>query len=383
MSSSHQDKGLGRKLQQRQVHRQYPGAFPGDSSDLNRKRKSREIISRGGQLEPSGKGPTRNDSFIINPTPPSHLSRREARRKAACDSSRSMLPEREKNSDNASCEDDDKVDSESMELPGAVPVPGMFSLSRQGVEINTHARLCVTPTSRSSFISEEGCQAEAIVAAHLVEDIEDQHRDKIRQQIYDEAEYAEVVDTKRQKKCFLFWTCLCLLILAGVGFGLGFALKPQQGELDNSLCRNSAPLFVGDVISGSVGNSGVSKISTCSPTKPNGEIKGRWFTFLGDGASMTASTCGSKTNFDSQISVYIGSSCESLSCVAFADNSTSCCSSRDWGCNNSSAEVTLSTTVGIVYFICVHGTNVEADATFELTLSPSAGTFVNVSLRVP
>jgi hypothetical protein len=374
MSSSAQDRGTEKKMQQ---HQRHPGALSVNSSNAERKRKSllvRKVVSLRDQPDTPGKAPTRNDSFIRNPTPPTYFSRRELRRKAAYGSSRSMLHESEQI---VGVEDDDD-ECESMELPGAVPVPGIFSFSGQDIEINTHTRPYVTTPSSSYFFSAERSQAEAILAAQLVEDIEIQDRDKIRQEIYDEAEQAEVVDTKRQKKFFLLLTCLSFLILAGIGVGVGLILQPRQGELNNSVCANSAPLFIGDTISGSVGNSGVSKITTCSPTKPNGEVKGRWFTFLGDGTSMTASTCGN-TNFDSQISIYIGSSCESLSCVAFSDNSPSCCSSPDWECNSTAAAISVATTLGVTYYICVHGTNVEADAMFELILSPSDETFANDS----
>lgn len=356
-----------------------PGAFSTKSlSDRNKAQ--RKVVSRGVDLddieqparaERHAKRAARKESFVTNPVPSSYVSRREARRLAA----------NEENSGAMMLDDEEMSEHESTDAPGAIPIPGMFSLSAgQEVELNPQTRNS-TVTSRTdgtSIISADETNAEPIVAAHLVEDIEKQNRAKLRQEIYNEAEQAEVVDTKRQRRCFLLLSCCCIVVLAGMGAGLGLGLKQRQARSNNSVCGNSAPLSLGDTISGNVGNADVSRIETCGPTKPDGVVRGRWFSVVGDGTLITASTCGG-TNFDSQISVYSGSSCEELTCVAFDDDDPSCCNGGDEACNSKAAAVTIPTITGENYYIFVHGTNVEADATFELTLSSTSnlGTFAS------
>ncbi|KAG7350434.1 hypothetical protein IV203_009794 [Nitzschia inconspicua] len=364
----------------------HPGAVYTTTATTSERKTHEKIVSRGIDLTDVDRperlkstNPTncKNDSFVANPTPPSYVSRREARRQAAdYDVSQEMMLYDDKDEGN------NNGSNESKNYPGAVSVPGMYSQSNQGVERNTqHTRHSesYSITDVTSVVSADETQAEAIVAAQLVEDMEKQDRAKIRQEIFNEAEQAEVVDVKRQKRFYLWLTCLCVLVLAGIGVGVAFLFMTRTVELNNSVCGSSAPLSLGDTISGSVGNADVSQIRTCGPTQPNGDVRGRWFIVIGDGSSVTASTCG-RTNFDSQISIYNGNSCATMTCVAFNDDNSSCCASGDDTCNGNAAAVTISTIVDEKYYVFVHGTNVSSDATFELQLSSSsAGTTRNLS----
>jgi hypothetical protein len=267
---------------------------------------------------------------------------------------------------------------ESMSSPGAILVEGLQSRLQEVEVISQPSHQSIA--TDSFVVNPSGqSQGETIVAAKLVEDLEQQDKEKMRQEIFDEAEKAEIVDVKSQRKYLLVLACLCCLVIVGAAVGIGFALgRPQNTEVNNSICGNSLPLFLGDTIRGGVGNADVSGIDTCGPSPPQGDVKGRWFSFLGDGTSIIASTC-LNTNFDSQISVFTGSSCKSLACVAFNDNNPLCCAPDDFECNRQSAAVTISTDVGVNYYIFVHGTNVDAAAKFELSLLPGAGAVTNDS----
>lgn len=73
---------------------------------------------------------------------------------------------------------------------------------------------------------------------------------------------------------------------------------------------------------------------------------GVWFQVVGltqDGV-MTAETCGEYSNYDIQLSVYQGSSCDNLECVAANDDS----------CGNK-ALVSWNAALGQTYFLLVHG----------------------------
>ncbi|KAL3921930.1 MAG: hypothetical protein SGILL_002481, partial [Bacillariaceae sp.] len=230
-----------------------------------------------------------------------------------------------------------ELDDKPAQNPGAVAIAGTPFLSEEG---DSSTPPTESNTIESDFITAIPSHEETIIAARLVEDIEIQDKDLIRQEIYDEAEKAEIVDVKRHRKRLVFSACVCFLIVAGLAVGLGLYLgKIRKEEVNNSVCGNSLPLLLGDIISGRVGNADVSSIDTCGPTPPVGDVKGRWFSFLGDGNSIIASTC-LNTNFDSQISVFTGS---------------------------------------VIYYVFVHGTNVSPDAQFELSLLSSAGAVANDS----
>ena len=88
---------------------------------------------------------------------------------------------------------------------------------------------------------------------------------------------------------------------------------------------------------------------------------GSWFSIVGQGYGVTATTCGSSTNFDSQISVYSGGCDDSeLFCVAGNDDDFSC---------GIQSTVTFFAEVDQVYHIRVHGYNFERGS-FTLTVGP-------------
>jgi hypothetical protein len=114
----------------------------------------------------------------------------------------------------------------------------------------------------------------------------------------------------------------------------------------NDLVCNATPISCGQNISGTTvnaTNSGVGENGFCnvSQTQP-----GVWYVVSGNGQQMTASLCA--TAWDSKISVFSGPNCSSLTCVGGND---------DFGpsCSSSSASYTWNTSVGVNYYILVHG----------------------------
>ena len=125
--------------------------------------------------------------------------------------------------------------------------------------------------------------------------------------------------------------------------------------VDNSFCPSALPVLVnGFSVSASTINAGISSPPNCPFTQ---DVGGRWFVVVGDGSTLTASTCqteavelaGGQSNlFDSIISVYCGTEgevCADLTCVA-SSNASTC---------NLHQEVSWCTTFGQEYYILIHG----------------------------
>jgi hypothetical protein len=85
---------------------------------------------------------------------------------------------------------------------------------------------------------------------------------------------------------------------------------------------------------------------------------GVWYVVPGNGQDMTASLCS--TLWDSQISVFSGTSCSSLTCIGGNDDDGP-------SCIGTSASITWTTTVGINYYILIHGFNANNSFTLALT----------------
>jgi len=114
----------------------------------------------------------------------------------------------------------------------------------------------------------------------------------------------------------------------------------------NDLVCNATSISCGQIISGTTvnaTNSGVGENSTCSVTQTQ---PGVWYRVTGTGQIMTAYLCN--TAWDSKISVFSGTSCSALTCVGGND---------DMGpsCATTSASYQWTSTVGLNYYILVHG----------------------------
>lgn len=88
---------------------------------------------------------------------------------------------------------------------------------------------------------------------------------------------------------------------------------------------------------------------------------GLWYSIVGDGTTLTATTCSASTTFDTKLRVYTGD-CNALVCEGGDDD--------DPACSFSSLRSTVSwcSTIGVEYKILVHGFS-SATGQFELLVS--------------
>lgn len=130
-------------------------------------------------------------------------------------------------------------------------------------------------------------------------------------------------------------------------------------ETNDSLERAFGPLVPGTntIVAGStVGARIASDIGACgSASSPAGP--GVWYSVVGNGKTITASTCASATSLDTQISVFSAANV--------------CVNGNDDYCTSKS-QVAWSSNVDELYFVFVHGKNNE-EGTFVLQLSTEGG----------
>lgn len=111
----------------------------------------------------------------------------------------------------------------------------------------------------------------------------------------------------------------------------------------NYECESAfGPLSVGGSVRGSTGGSSVDVAETCGSLSSRGA--GVWYYFIGTGLPVTAFTCDSFTDFDTQISVYSGYDCGSLKCVGAKDDN---CGLQTW--------MMIPTVEGEKYYILISG----------------------------
>ena len=163
----------------------------------------------------------------------------------------------------------------------------------------------------------------------------------------------------RQALKLLFTTLIACL-------GWGGALLAQPA---NDLCASAEAILI--PIGGAGTGSGTTLGATatgappdCGPGVDNGDAGGVWYTFTGTGSTLyEISTCNTVTNFDTEISVFVGA-CGTLSCVAGNDNDSNC--STGAGTTNSTVTVTPPSTTQ--YHVYVKGSG-GASGNFNLTVS--------------
>ena len=138
----------------------------------------------------------------------------------------------------------------------------------------------------------------------------------------------------------------------------------------NDSCANATTINCGDVIVGETIYAtddapfiGGQSLQGCGPGIA-ANTPGVWYYFLGTGDDVVASTCNA-ADFDTRITIYSGS-CGSLTCVAGNDDGPTC--------SGYTSEASFQTTVGVDYYIFVHGygNSLAEQGNFTLSLSCSA-----------
>jgi len=121
----------------------------------------------------------------------------------------------------------------------------------------------------------------------------------------------------------------------------------------NDECANARTVAANSTTSGSTRNTNIDNgLPTCGPAVVS---PGVWFRVVGNGNRLTASTC-TGTLFNTRLSVFTGTGCNSLTCVAGADNT---CGSQE--------VVSWCSTLNEQYWILVHG-GTGATGFFTLTM---------------
>ncbi|MCZ6836184.1 MAG: hypothetical protein O7G85_10455 [Planctomycetota bacterium] len=117
--------------------------------------------------------------------------------------------------------------------------------------------------------------------------------------------------------------------------------------VDNSIFENALPLEIGNETTGSTINAQLSNAPICDGVETL--ASGRWYSVIGDGTTLTASTCGSELLFDTRLSVYCSfdESEANLSCISAA-NADTC---------DLDESVTWCSIDGRTYYVFVHGSS--------------------------
>ena len=134
----------------------------------------------------------------------------------------------------------------------------------------------------------------------------------------------------------------------------------EQAPLNDD-CANAQNISCSNSISGTLNGATSDNVPNCL-SQGNGE-EGVWYTFTGNNSYVSLSTCGSQTQFDTQISVYSGD-CSALTCVAANDDNPLCES------NGSSSFISFNAVSGTNYFIRVHA-NTQPNASYNFVLNAS------------
>ena len=144
-------------------------------------------------------------------------------------------------------------------------------------------------------------------------------------------------------------------------FGLGnFALTVEEiVPPDNDLCEDAIDIVVtgGSLLVGSTLDT-TAEDNACA--SDNSTTRGVWYTILGNGRVISASTCSNITNYDTLLDVFGGDSCsDDLECVARG--------TQDMECDYGGAQVvSWMSSPEETYYLFVHGKGITG--TFSLTV---------------
>jgi hypothetical protein len=181
---------------------------------------------------------------------------------------------------------------------------------------------------------------------------------------------------KRRRRVWT-WSILgivaLLLVVVGVVVGMiGAQSRNNTGPetavdpttFDNitsteDLCQNAVPLDFPTIVTGSTVDaaSDTSLFGVCGDVARNG-FSGVWYSLRGSGTILSLSTCYG-SSFDTQVSVFRGSSCSFATCVEGSDQRTNC--------GTDGSYLTFLAEEGENYFILIHGLR-RANGVFTLVI---------------
>lgn len=161
------------------------------------------------------------------------------------------------------------------------------------------------------------------------------------------------------------------LQLSSSSLGGSISISCPVPAPSNDNCASAQNISCGSSLSGTLNGATFDIVPNCL-YQGNGE-DGVWYSFTGNDSYVALSTCGSQTQFDSQISVYSGD-CNNLSCVAANDDNPLCES------NGTSSYISFNAHVGTNYFIRVHA-NTQPNMSYNFTVNCSCSAFCNVPVN--
>ncbi|MHC4090078.1 MAG: hypothetical protein ACYSVY_07335, partial [Planctomycetota bacterium] len=143
------------------------------------------------------------------------------------------------------------------------------------------------------------------------------------------------------------------------GIGTDCANTTCPGATTSDLCADAIPVGVPSLTAGSTSFATVDgEFPFCGTSVSSAGV---WYSVIGTGNTMTASTCGPFFNYDTKVTVYCGS-CEEPTCVDGNDDNCA------GGASGLLSTVTWCSQAGAEYLILVHGFG-SASGDFELSLS--------------
>ncbi len=136
--------------------------------------------------------------------------------------------------------------------------------------------------------------------------------------------------------------------------GFGGSGDPRGGGLPNDLCANGIALTIGgptELADNTTAGDDIIPSGTCTTSAP---FKGLWYTVVGDGTTLTVSTCHPGTTFDTKLQVFCD--CTDYPCIGGNDDASP---SGDPACAvgtlNRKSRVTWCSISGQTYRIHVGG----------------------------
>ncbi len=141
----------------------------------------------------------------------------------------------------------------------------------------------------------------------------------------------------------------------------------------NDDCAGAIALSIPGLAAGSTVGQGGETLGTCGTTDGTGG--GVWYSVIGDGTTLTATTCNPGTNYDTKLRVYTDG-CATLTCVGGNDDGSPTGMSPDPACvipetgstANRASTVSWCAVSGVEYLILVYGFS-DSEGDFELTIS--------------
>jgi hypothetical protein len=147
-------------------------------------------------------------------------------------------------------------------------------------------------------------------------------------------------------------------------FSLSISCAGSVG-VANDACANAISMSCNSTVSGATTGATSDAVGTCTTTLNT--APGVWYSFVGNGASVTVSTCNPGTNYDTKLGVFSGS-CGALTCIGGNDDTTAPeCVLPATGFNRKS-RVTFQSTAGTTYYVLVTGFGTAA-GNFELSVT--------------